>query len=122
MSSGSFVRSRYETNQGSVAPIRIQPETLGLTLATVANTAPTEALTPGFPSAKVSGSRRQIGLSARRVRIEVTAAGTSGLSVGSIIALPWLRQATYEAIPDGATGTYNGATVLFLGRQAEARR
>lgn len=120
MSSGPFENTRYQTDDGNIVPIRIQPETLTLTLAGTANAAPAGALQAGFPSAKVSGSRRSIGINSRIVRIRVTTAGTSGLSVGSVVALPWLVEATFDALPaKGATGTYNGASVVMLGKTKE---
>lgn len=120
MSSGPFTLTRYTTDNGDIAPIRVQPETLGLVLGGTTNAAPSGTPTPGFPSARISGSRRRAGINARRVRIRVTAAGTSGLSVGSVITLPWLQQTGFAALARGVTGTYNTATVQFVGKTSEA--
>lgn len=118
MSSGVFTRSRYLSDAGSVHPIRVQPETILLTLGGVANAAPTGALTPGVPSAKVSGSTRQLGLSARLVRIQLTAA-LAGYKPDAVITLPWLNQATYGAITPNQTGTYLSTACIVLGKRGE---
>ncbi len=44
MSAGDFQKSKYESREGNVYRIRIQPETLGLTLGATANTEPMGAI------------------------------------------------------------------------------
>lgn len=122
MSSGPFALARYQNNNGDVLRMRVQPETIALTLGTATNGIASGAITPGFPSAILSRSRRSIGVHARRVTVRVTAAGTSGLSVGSVITLPWFVRATFDSLPQDATGTYNGASVVLIGSLGEKTR
>ena len=44
MSAGDFQRSKYQSREGNIYRIRIQPETLGLTLGGTANSEPTGAI------------------------------------------------------------------------------
>lgn len=118
MSNGPFANTRYSTDNADIVPIRVQPETITAVIDGVANTAPTGSLSPGFPSAEVSGARRKLGIRARLVRLRVTAAG-GGLSVGSVTTIPWLTQAGFNGISRGQTGTYNGASVAVLGKTPE---
>lgn len=120
MAIGAFTNSRYESENGDIRKIRVQPETLLLTLNSVVNAAPTGAVdTKG--SAKVSGSRRSLGAHARLVRIKLTEEGASG-EIGSIIAVPWLKQSTFAALPENATGTYNSSACELVGTTAEKIR
>jgi hypothetical protein len=119
MSAGVFSRSRYSSDSGSIHPIRVQPETLDLTIGGVANAAPAGAVTAGVPSAKVSGSSRSIGLSARLVRIQFTATPPTGYKAGGTITLPWLLASTFGAISPNAVGTYLGVAIIVLGKRGE---
>lgn len=115
MSAGAFVDSRYELNNGQVAKIRVQPETLSLTLGTTENTAPTGAI--DFPvSARVSGSKsRGIGLRARTVTVEWTGTPPAGYLPGGEITLPWLQIGSFlDLEPNVTTGSYLGAAVRVV--------
>lgn len=125
MSGGSFVTVAYENGAGVFHPIRVQPETLTLSLNSVVNSAP--ANTPGanLPSAKVSSSKRAIGINARTVRVRTSeTAPPIGYKPGSIIALPVLQAATFAAYSKGQTGSYslNGTAydVTFVGKTPES--
>lgn len=124
MSAGSFLNTGYETNTDVIHPIRVQPETLSLTLNSVSNAAPTTAIATSVPSAKVSGSRRAIGVNARLVRVRITD-GTppDGYVVGGVITLPVLTQVAFAAYAKGTTGTYtlNGTAyaIEFVGKTPE---
>lgn len=122
MSAGAFVRSAYETDSGAVAAIRVQPETLTLTLGGSANAAAGGAVTlPG--SARVSGGSRSVGINARKVRISFGDAPPAGYKANSTIALPWLVAATFNALPaSGSTGTYLGSAVTLVGKSPERVR
>ena len=118
MSNGPFTFTNYETNQGNIVGIRVQPETLTLTLNAVANEAPTGTPADGFPSAQTSQSRRAIGINARRVTCVYTAAATGDLP-GLRITLPWLQLATFNALPRNATGTYGTEPVRLANTLGE---
>lgn len=122
MSQGAFVRSRYESDAGTVHPIRVQPETIAMTLGGTANGVPAGAVNSGI-SARVSGGRRQLGLTARKVTIAFVAGDVpEGYLEGSTISLPWLNPATFGALGAGATGIYQGSAVELVGKSAESIR
>lgn len=118
MSNGPFTFTTYQTNDLTVVGIRVQPETLGLTLDGVANEAPTGTPAGGYPSAQTSQSRRAIGINARRVTCVYTDAATGDLP-GLRITLPWLQFATFGALPRNAAGTYNGQPVRLANTLGE---
>lgn len=117
MSIGQFTVSRYQNDDGGVHGIRIQPETLTLTLGSSVNTPVADAINE-ISRAKVSGSRRAYGVHARTVTIKLTAAGASG-AVGSVLRLPWLTIGSFSGIKNDATGTYNGSACIVVGKSAE---
>ena len=125
MSAGDFSSSIYESNTGDFYPIRIQPETLTLTLNSVANAAGAGPLGTNIPSAKVSGGRTSFGVNARLVRVRFTSTIPDGYSGGKdTISLPVLTPAAFTAYDKGQTGTYTlGGTaydVAFVGKTPEA--
>lgn len=124
MSAGEFANSKYESNGGLIFPIKIQPETLGLLINSVTNAEPTNPVGAGLPSAKVSGSRRSIGVNVRKVRFRFTGAIPDGyLAVGGVLTLPVLTSAAYDAYQKSTDGTYtlNGTAypVEFVGKTPE---
>ena len=123
MSAGSPINTVYESGSGLFFPIRVQPETLSLTLNSVANTAPANTPGAGLPSAKGSGGRRSIGVNARLVRFRFTDTSPTGYKPGGTISLPVLQAAVYAAYGKSQTGTYtlNGTayTVEYVGKTPE---
>lgn len=122
MSDGAFETAKYKTNKDLVVPIRIQPETLTLTLAGTANTAASGEFTLGAPSAQSGGSKRRIGINARTVTVALTADGTgvnAGMKIGSKIRLPVFAEATWDAYTKGSTGTYKGIACKYAGHSDE---
>jgi hypothetical protein len=119
MSSGAFTDSFYESNElGSVHPIRVQPETLALTLGGQANTAPSGTGAIG-PSAQVSRGKRSIGINARTVTVRLTAA-LANYATGATITLPWLDPATFADITAKVTtGTYLSTACKVVGKSPE---
>ena len=118
MSSGPFSPSKYQTDQNNIVNIKVQPETLDASIGGQTNTSATGSLTAGFPSAKVSGTNRTIGISARTVSIKLTAT-LSGYKNDSTLKIPALTQAFYNACQVGATGTYLGTACRVVGRSPE---
>lgn len=119
MSAGAFVNTKYSTAGGVVVPIRVQPETLLATLGGTANSAPAGDVVAGYPSAKVSGSKRKFGINARTVSMKFTAAVPDGYAPNSIVRIPWLQQTSFNSIGKGTTGTYLGVAVQVIGRSGE---
>lgn len=120
MSAGPFLNAFYEADSGAIAPISIQPETAALVITGVGtNTIPAGPANLPVP-AKVSSGRRSRNLNARLVRVKVTSAGTSDLTVGSTIALPWLQFASFQDIVRGQVGTYrNGSAIEVVGKSPQ---
>jgi hypothetical protein len=121
MSTGAFVASKYtDSLNGNIHPIRVQPETLTLTIGGQANAAPAGAINSALRA--FSSSRRRRGaVCARKVGLVVTAGGDNEYEVGSILYVPVLQPttlATYLDPPD-QTGTYNGASVRVVGSSGE---
>lgn len=124
MSSGSFVVTKYAAAYGSgtnIHPIRVQPETLALSItiggSAVANTAPAGALTSPI-SARVSSGKRTLGLNAFTVGIKFSGPTPTGYSANQRINLPCLNSAI-RAATKGATGTYLGASIVVVGTSPE---
>lgn len=121
MSSGPFQRSRYETDAGDVARIRVQPETLALSINAQTNAPPAGAIDiPG--SANVNAGRRSNGINARLVRVTWTGAAPAGYKADGVISLPWLVADTFAALIPGQTGTYLGQPVELVGKTGESIR
>lgn len=119
MSAGRFnTLAIYETDNLETAGITVQPETLLLTLGGATNESPPPpASLPS--SAVVSRGRRAKGINARLVRIAWTGAAPIGYDDRGIIALPWLAKATFDALPNRATGTYLGSACRLVGKTSE---
>ena len=124
MSAGAFVDSLYQARYGTgtaVHGIQVQPETLALTIAGSANTAP--AGPPTSPiSAKVSGGRNSIGLQAELVRLKFTDVVPPGYKVDGIITLPLLNAAIRAVAFRNADGQYLGLDVQVVGITPEKVR
>lgn len=124
MSKGGFNTVAYEADNGAFLPIKVQPETLSLTLNSVANTAPVNAPNDTYGSVRVGGGNRQLGIKARWVSFRFDTAPT-GYKQDQIIRLPVLQKATYTSFSKGQTGTYNvdgtGVAVTCVGKGAEVQ-
>lgn len=121
MSAGSFSDTKYQASYTAteIHPIRIQPETALAVLDSVTNSAPTAALTSPI-SAKVSGSRRTIGLTPRKVTLEFTGEAPAGYDTGSQVTIPCLTQAFYnKALSKGTVGTYLDKAVKVVSSTPE---
>jgi len=123
MSQGAFIISSYSsTALGTVHPIRVQPETLGLQIGAVANAA--AAGTRVLPSAQVSQGKRKKGLNARTVTFKFApGAAPAGYKPESPISLPWLQgNAAFNGVFAGQTGTYLTADIVMVGKSSETAR
>lgn len=119
MSSGAFQSAKYETNSGAVLKCRVQPETLAFTIASVTNDATAAAIdTPG--SARMTGGRRKLGVTARAVYINFDDGAPAGYKDGVTYSVPCLQEAIYDAAETAATGTYLGTTCRIVGRRPES--
>jgi len=122
MSAGPFVIRGYETDKGTdLMPIRVQPETLLLTIGGVANAAPVGTISDAYGSARVGGGKFQNGLKARYVRIKLTEA-LAGYKADAPITLPVLDKTVWAGYSKGDVGTYLGVAIIVVGvPQPESR-
>jgi hypothetical protein len=120
MSSGVFNFTKYAASYatGAIHPIRVQPETVAATIGSVTNAAPTGAVTNPI-RAKVTGSKKSLGLVARRINLRLVGDPPAEYAVGSRTRIPALNTAFYAAAIDGATCSYLGTTWRVTGKVAE---
>jgi hypothetical protein len=121
MSAGAFVLETYEASYAADTfhPIRVQPETLLATADGSANPGATEAVTNPI-SARVTGSRRSLGLFARMVRLKVQGTPPAGYSTNSIVTIPVLTETAFTAFRTvGTTITYLSASWVVIGSMPE---
>lgn len=121
MSSGRFTRSKYEADDGTIHPIRLQPETLEANIGGGANSPPS-ADTDTDLSAKVSRGARAFGLRPRFVTAVWTETPPSGYDDRTPIRLPILTEARYDAINVNGTGTYLGSSITVISKTRESIR
>jgi hypothetical protein len=122
MSSGSFIRSIYETNSGNFARIRVQPET---ELATDGTTPNDAAIGPvNLPvAAKVSRGAREYGIRPRRIGLVFEDGNEpSGYESGNIIYIPALTRAFFDALDVDQQITYLGETANVVSKLEEDLR
>lgn len=115
MSAGRYIRSTYQTDGGQIVPIRVQPETIA-----AFNAAPVGALSAGFPSAKVSKTRREIGIGARHVTLKWVGDVPSGYEPTGVLRVPVLTTAAYNAIALNSTVTYLGSSAVVISKTPES--
>lgn len=124
MSAGQFEEGKYEDNAGNVWECRVQPETKGLTLDSVANAYPEAALTADLPKIPVNvSSRRQFGIKMRSVTVELTADGSAGTSdyegTGTRHVVPVFDAENWDSYAKGQVGTYLGIACKFVRKSSE---
>ena len=114
MSAGKFTRALYlPTYSASVVhPIRVQPETLTLTVGGTPNAGATgESLILSPISARVGGGRRKLGLNARTVTIQlVDATPPTGYKTEAVISLPVLKPEVFDLLKPRPQVAYLGKT------------
>lgn len=125
MSAGDFTPAFYQTENGAIYRIRVQPETLTLSIASVVNASATGPAGQDTPSARVGSGRNSFGVNAKLVRIRFTGTVPDGYSGGKdTITLPVLTNAAFAAYQPQAVGTYtlNGTAydVVVVGRTPES--
>lgn len=122
MSSGGFVNANYQSDVGTTHRVKVQPETLELSIDGVANDPTLNQVDSPF-SARVSGSRRGYGLYARTVTVRFLEGDAPvGYEDEGIITLPWLDPGTFAGILPGKSGQYLESTVEVVGKRAEVAR
>lgn len=118
MSAGAFIQSFYTAtyDPAQVHPIRCQPETTGLSIdvqgAAQINLPPTLVTTSPI-SARVSGSKRQLGLNAAKISFKFISGAPADYLLGSVISLPVLNPLIKQA-SKGSAGSYLGGVVQVV--------
>lgn len=124
MSAGAFVIAKYESTEleDEILPIRVQPETLALSVAATANGQPAGDITLPL-RVNVSGGTREYGVKPRKVTLRWTdpADIPDGYS-GDDLQLPVMTVAAYNLYVVGATGTYLTKAVTVVSRIPERAR
>lgn len=128
MSTGSFVRSRYQATYDSamIHPIKVQPETLALSIELSGGAQDNEPLSGAVSitspiSARVSGGRRALGLIARKISVRFTSTPPSGYLEGQTLTLPMLNP-NFSAVAAGTPGTYQGVSIEVVSVSPEVVR
>jgi len=124
MSAGAFESSFYTSDDGTVHPIRIQPETRALTIAGQANSAPAGPADENAAMVRVSGGKRTLGLTPRKIRIRFTGDPPAGYKEGSTLSVVVLIPGHWQTYrkPLYKTGTYLGAAIEVIGSSPEGGR
>ena len=125
MSAGNFELAVYQPSYDTTArhPIRVQPETLLLTITTpggAEDNVSQGTVTSNPISARVSGGRRELGLNARKVIVQFTGTPPTGYQAGGRISLPWLSATTFSQLAKAQVGSYLNAPVVVVGLTPEA--
>lgn len=117
MSAGSTAKGFYESDAGTLHPIRVQPETteanLGGTTNVFAN-GTASGVTKSKVSAKVSKGKREKGLGPRTVTVVFGLTPGSfpdGYKPGGITTFPVFVKATWDAMSEADQVTYLGKQV-----------
>jgi len=123
MSAGPFSLGRYERDNGRIHPVKCQPETTELTVGGEANNFPADnTANKSDISARISGSKRALGLHCRTIRVKFGATQGSapdGYALGASISLPIFDPTLYNAITKGDTGNYLGKVVTVTSKSPE---
>lgn len=127
MSAGSFEIGKYGAGGGTVYPVRVQPESKGLTLGGTANAYPSTDPAAGTPTLNLRRGRRAQGIIPRTATVRLTADGTGPtgdyLGQGTTHVVPVFTQTAWDAYgPKGQTGTYLGIACVFVSKNPELVR
>lgn len=123
MSAGAFQTAIYERNDGTFSGIRVQPETLALTVGGTANAEGAGPVTAGSVSAKVGKSVREYGLGARTITLKFNDGDQpAGYKADSPITLPVLTPAVWNAAALGVAIQYLGSAAQYVGKSPERVR
>lgn len=114
MSAGPFLISKYETDDGPIRPIRIQPETL-----TVADNAEPAAGSDGA-FVKISGSKRSYGVHPRYLTLSRSVGSADYGSAKAYARIVILTPAAHDAAVVGATVAYAGVDWIIASKTDES--
>jgi len=118
MSAGRFVSSRYESNNGDIYPIRVQPETIE-----APNVPPADPVS--MPVSANVTRRRGNGMFCRGISLKWAGeppVAPAGYDPNGRIRIPILTEALFDSISVDDSFTYLGQTATVTGLLPELRR
>lgn len=118
MSAGSFINSRYQSDDGTIHQIKLQPETVAMTVGGTANAAPTGAIDSVF-AAEVNRGAKAYGLKPRKINVSFEGEPPTGYRPYTSLSLPILTTDLFEAISDNDVVVYNGGSGKVSSKVAE---
>lgn len=118
MSAGPFEIYNYKSELGTVHPIRLQPETVALTLDGNANSQSSDEIDSPF-SVCVSRGANACGLLPRKVNIKFTGAAPAGYKADQTYSIPVLVATLWQNAVVNQTGTYLGEAIKVIGKSPE---
>ncbi len=108
---GIYTYSIYQDDEHSnYYRVKVQPETLSLVINSKQNTG-SSGNAFDYPPMKITGSRRKITSTPRKVILKWVAATPSGYSSTGTIILPWLDAFGFTQFAVGSQGEYFGLPV-----------
>lgn len=112
-----FLISKYERDDGTIAPIRIKASTV-----TAVNVVPAGNRVGDF--ARAGGSTRMYGTVARQITLSRPIGDNTLYGGGTVsVTIPILSKSVYAGLADGAVFTYNDKTDwVVAGQRSEARK
>lgn len=123
MSAGVFEDGKYEADDGKIWKVKVQPETKGLTIDSVPNAYPAEALTAGLPRLTLKKGRKSAGVRPRYVTVLLTENGAGAKAdylantKHNVVVFDSDVFSTYEL---QETGTYLGIACKIVFKSGEA--
>lgn len=118
MSSDKFTRSSYESDAGDVYPVRVQPETIALSLGGNAN-APTAVAINQKSRARVSSGVKGVPI-CRGVYMRWSGAPPANYDANGVLFVPVLTRSLYNSVVSGVTvANYLGAAAIVVGKRPE---
>jgi hypothetical protein len=118
MSAGDFDFGFYELDNGSIVPVRAQPETADILFGATQNDFATGPATVGLPSAKISKGEREIGIGPRSVSVRFDTNPTD--YTGDLYYFPVFQASVWAGLAAGTEVTYLGATGEVVRRFPES--
>jgi hypothetical protein len=115
MSSGAFVESIYQTDDGTPYIIRVQPETIAGAWNPAGTGTPATTI-----SVKATGSHRALGIHARVARFRWAGTPPAGYKAGSTITLPILTKTAFDNLKKAVDYPYLGVGLNLVGKTNEA--
>lgn len=116
MSSGSFVNSLYEDDQGGIRVAKLQPET-------IATWNPAATGTANADQIRISGSKNSLGRKARYVTISrPLGAPVDGIQPTQTLTVPVMTPAAFVLLPIGTSVAYLGNNYTVVSQSGESGR